>query len=86
MLLVMTVASRKHPPMEPIRRDVALLICAALQQDNRGKWYTPAGLQCWGCLKFSKGDPARMRLSSREGYRGCRLVNKRYALLSGVKD
>ena len=86
MLLVMTVASRKHSPVGAIRRDVALLICAALQQDNRGKWYAPAGLQCWGCLKFSKGDPAKMRLSRREGYRGCRLVNKRYALLSGVKD
>jgi len=86
MLLVMTVANLKHPPVGAIRRDVALLICAALQQDNGGKWYTPAGLQCWGCLKFSKGDPARMCLSRREGYRGCRLVNKRHALLSGVKD
>jgi len=83
---VMSVASRKQPPVDAIRKDVALLICAALQQDNRGKWYTLAGLQCRGCMRFSKGDPAKMCLSRREGYRGCRLVNKRYALLSGVKD
>lgn len=72
--------------MNTIRRDVALLLCIAIRQENRGKWYTIAGLQCWGCLRFSKGDPAKMCLSRREGYRGCNLVNKRYAILSGMGD
>ncbi|MFC2016357.1 hypothetical protein ACFLUF_01445 [Chloroflexota bacterium] len=69
--------------METIRREVALLICDAIRLRNKGKWYTLAGLQCWGCTKLSKGDPAKRCLSNREGYRGCKLVNKRYAQLSG---
>ena len=72
--------------MDAIRREVALLICATIRQENQGKWYTFAGLQCWGCMKFSKGDPAKMCISSREGYRGCKLVNKRHAKLSGAGD
>ena len=72
--------------MDAIPRDVALLLCAAIRQESRGKWYTFAGLQCWGCMKFSKGNPAKMCLSRREGHRGCNLVNKRYAHISGVGD
>ena len=72
--------------MDAIRKEVALLLCAAIRREKRGKWYTPAGLQCWACLRFSKGDPAKMCLSRREGYRGCNLVNKRHARLSSRKD
>lgn len=67
--------------MNAIPRDAALLICAAIRRESYGKWYTFTGLQCWGCMRFSKGDPAKMYLSKRLGYRGCKLVNKRYAQL-----
>ncbi len=67
--------------MNAIPKDVALLLCVAIRQENRGKWYTFAGLQCWGCTTFSKGDSAKMCVSSREDYRGCNLVNKRYEAL-----
>ena len=63
--------------MEAIPKEVALKLCAEIREENRGKWYTFAGFQCRGCLKFSKGDPAKMCVSSRDDYRGCNLVNKR---------
>jgi len=72
--------------MDAIHREVALLLCAAIRREKRGKWYTLAGLQCWACLRFSKGDLEKMCLSRREGHRGCKLVNKRYARLSSRKD
>jgi len=31
-----------------------------------------------GCVKFSKGDFAKMCASSRPDYRGCSLINERY--------
>ena len=65
--------------MDAISRNVAVLLCAAIRLENQGKWYTLAGLQCWGCMKFSKGDPAKMCMIRQDGYRGCKLVNKRYA-------
>lgn len=42
---------------QAVPHDVALQLCAEIQQ--RG-WYTLARWQCWGCRKFSKGDPAKM--------------------------
>jgi hypothetical protein len=34
---------------------------------------------------FAKGNPDKMCLSSQEGYRGCNLINKRYAQRPKVK-
>jgi len=59
-------------------KDVALLLCIAIQQRNKGKWYTFAGLTCWSCMRSSNGDLAKMRMSRKKDYSGCRLVNKRY--------
>lgn len=58
-----------------IDRDTAFQICAAIRRKYRGKWYTLAGMQCAGCSLFSKGQPAKMCVSNRPGYRGCNLVN-----------
>ena len=69
--------------MNSIPEDVALQICDEIRRENHGKWYTFSRLQCWGCLKFSKGDLAKMCLGS-EG--GCNLVNKHYAQRSGMTD
>jgi len=66
-----------------ISKDMALQICTEIRQENRGKWYTFARLQCWGCTTFSKDNPAKMCLSSQDG---CNLVNKRYAQHSGTGE
>ena len=60
--------------MDAIPRDVSQLLCIAIRKVNRGKWYTFAGLQCWACMKFSKGEPSKMFLSKQR----CKLVNERY--------
>lgn len=68
---------------EVFSREVALRICAEIQQQYRGKWYTLAGMQCIGCLKASKGDVAKMCAGSRPDGRGCNLVNARFARTHG---
>ena len=64
--------------MDAIPRDVAVQLCNEIREENRGKWYSFARWQCCGCTKFAKGDPDKICLSNKEGYRGCILVNKRY--------
>jgi hypothetical protein len=64
--------------MEAIPKDTALQLCAEIRRENRRKWYTPAAMMCRGCMTFSKGDPAKMCLSSQPGYRGCYQINARY--------
>ena len=61
-----------------ISKNEAFRLCETIRAENRGKWYTFGGLMCWGCVTFSKGDPARMCVSSRADYRGCLQVNARY--------
>ena len=61
-----------------IPKDTAFQLCAQIRGQYRRKWYTTAGLQCAGCMYFSKGDPAKMCVSNQPGYRGCNLVNARY--------
>ena len=61
-----------------IPKEVAFQLCAEIRQQYRGKWYTLAGLQCWGCTTYSRGDPTKMCVSNRADYRGCNLVNARY--------
>ncbi len=64
--------------MDAIPKDAAWQLCNEIRAENRGKWYRFAWWQCWGCTKFTKGNPDRMCFSNREGYRGCYLVNKLY--------
>jgi len=59
---------------EAIPKDVALQLCSEIRNEKKVKLFT----QCWGCVKFSKGDPAKMCFSSRVDNRGCGIVNKRY--------
>jgi hypothetical protein len=66
-------------PVNAIPKETALALCAEIRQQYLGKWYTLAGMQCWGCTTFSQGDPAKMCVSNDPGYRGCNLVNARYA-------
>ena len=71
--------------MENINKSVATLLCDTIRRENAGKWYTPGGLTCWYCLRSSKGNQAKMRMSHQNGYRGCRLVNDWYTKLKGDK-
>lgn len=61
-----------------IPKDIALRLCAEIRQQYSGKWYTFAGLQCWGCSTFTQNDQTKMCVASRPDYRGCNLVNARY--------
>jgi len=65
-------------PVGAIPKDTAVQLCAEIRQEYYGKWFTFAGMQCAGCMFFSKGDLAKMCLSSQPDYRGCNLVNARY--------
>ena len=68
----------KAEPVNAIPKDTALQLCAEIRQNYGHKWYTAASWQCRGCMRFSKGDPAKMCVGSRPDYRGCNLVNARY--------
>jgi hypothetical protein len=61
-----------------IPRKVAFNLCAEIREQYRGKWYTLAGLQCWGCTLASLSNPAKRCINNRAGHRGCNLVNSRY--------
>jgi hypothetical protein len=65
-------------PVNAIPKDTAFQLCAEIRQNYGHKWYTAASWQCRGCMRFSKGDPAKMCVGSRPDYRGCNLVNARY--------
>ena len=64
--------------MDAIPKDVARQLCQEIREGNRGKWYSLGRWQCWGCARFTKGDPDKMCFNNKEGYRGCNLVNQRY--------
>ena len=68
-----TTPSPTAIPVETARR-----LCAAIQEANRPKWYTPGGMMCRGCLRFSHGDPAKMCYASRPNNRGSYQVNARF--------
>ncbi|OGS41520.1 MAG: hypothetical protein A3K67_00960 [Euryarchaeota archaeon RBG_16_62_10] len=59
---------------EPIPREVAERLCGEIAAVKGKKLFS----QCWGCLKFSKGDFSKMCAANGPGFRGCKLVNKRY--------
>jgi len=65
-----------------IPKNTAFQLCAEVRREFRGKWFTFAGLQCKGCILFSKSDPAKMCISNRPDYRGCNVVNARYDKMS----
>ena len=69
---------KTNTSVEAIPKEEALRLCAEIREENRHKRFSFAAMQCWGCVKFSKGDPAKMCLSSAPGHRGCNLINARY--------
>lgn len=73
-----TQAQRPAPGAIPW--DTALQLCAAIQAENRHKWYTPNEIMCLGCVIFSSGTPAKMCFANRPDNRGCYQINARYDL------
>lgn len=69
-----TLTARKRALSEAIPREVALQLCTEIRREKEHKWFG----QCWGCVKFSKGDFEKMCASGKPGHRGCSLVNDRY--------
>lgn len=63
---------------QPIQKEVALRICEDIRKQYNRKWYTIAGLQCWGCKTFTRGDINKMCFNSSPDNRGCNLVNARF--------
>lgn len=61
-----------------IPQDLAWELCMEIRTENRRAWYRAAAWQCWGCTRFSGGNPEQMCVSNRPDYRGCRLVNARF--------
>jgi uncharacterized protein (DUF779 family) len=59
---------------EPIPKDEAAKLCSEIRKEKGVRLFS----QCWGCMRFSKGDQAKMCYSSKPDNRGCGLVNKRY--------
>jgi len=62
----------------PITRESAMAICEKIRGEKARRIFS----QCWGCVRFSKGDFSRMCASSKPDFRGCRLVNEVHDLTS----
>jgi hypothetical protein len=58
----------------PIPKDEAMKLCSEIRKEKGIKLFS----QCWGCMRFSKGDSEKMCFNSKPDNRGCRLVNKQY--------
>jgi hypothetical protein len=64
------------PDGPAIKVETALELCKKYCEEKGIRAFS----QCWGCLKFSKGNPAKMCFYG-EGNRGCKFVNE---LFDGV--
>lgn len=60
--------------MSAIPLDVAMRLCEEVQEEKGVRLFS----QCWGCLKFSKGDPAKRCFANELDNRGCRFVNAKF--------
>jgi hypothetical protein len=60
--------------MKSIPEDIALQICEQIREEKKVRIFS----QCWGCVKFSKGDAKKMCFYDPPDNRGCKLVNKQY--------
>ncbi|HEX6542676.1 MAG TPA: hypothetical protein VF040_13035 [Ktedonobacterales bacterium] len=71
------VEEQKRAP-DVIPWDTARQLCTTIQARNRRRWFTPNGMMCRGCVRFSGGDPAKMCFASKPDNRGCYQVNALY--------
>lgn len=65
-----------------IPEEIAGRLCTEIRRQCHGLWYTPASVQCMGCIAASRGDLARMGPGDdAPGYLGCQEVIARYSSL-----
>jgi hypothetical protein len=62
---------------EAIPEEMAAHLCSEVRKEKGVRIFS----QCWGCIRFSKGDPGKMCFSSRPDNRGCGIVNKRFDMM-----
>ena len=61
--------------MKSIPTEKAIELCGVVQEEKGVRLFS----QCWGCLKFSKGDPLKRCFVTDSGdNRGCRFITKRF--------
>ena len=65
--------------MEALPLEVGLKLCGEIREETRGKLFSFARWQCWGCMMASKGDTTKTCVGSRPDGLGCNLVNARYS-------
>jgi hypothetical protein len=53
----------------PIPQETAVEICEQIRRGVKGKLFSVAAWQCWGC-KFSKGDLNKMCFANAPGMHG----------------
>ena len=56
----------------PISLEKALELCREHRSQHKVRLFS----QCWGCLRFSKEEPAKMCFHNPPENRGCKFVNK----------
>jgi hypothetical protein len=66
----------------PISKDLALKLCAEIREEAQGKRYSYAAWQCWACENFAHGNPDKLNFATSVDFRGCMLINERFARLS----
>jgi uncharacterized protein (DUF779 family) len=59
---------------EAIPKQEAVKLCSEIRAEKGVRLFS----QCWGCMRFSKGDAEKMCFSSKPDNRGCGLINKRF--------
>jgi hypothetical protein len=57
-----------------ISEDMAHKICKKIRKEKPVRLFN----QCWGCIKYSKEDPAKMCFYDPPKNRGCNKINKRF--------
>jgi hypothetical protein len=62
-----------------LTRIQAIALCDQVRAANRGRWWSAAWWQCWGCIRSTGGTEDayadKRCIGSAPGYRGCALVN-----------
>ncbi len=57
-----------------IPTEIALNFCKSYREEHKVRVFS----QCWGCLRFSKGEPQKMCFYKPPNNDGCKFVNDHY--------
>ncbi len=60
----------------PILTERALDLCKRYCEEHGVRAFS----QCWGCLRFSKGEPVKMCFAGQPGNVGCKFVNELFGI------